>query len=39
MLPKELKMSVQAMMDVFSTALRGLFIVFTIASITFSLPD
>jgi len=26
-------------MDVFSTALRGLFIVFTIASITFSLPD
>uniref|UniRef100_A0A0A8XS08 Uncharacterized protein n=1 Tax=Arundo donax TaxID=35708 RepID=A0A0A8XS08_ARUDO len=35
-LPKELKMSVQAMMDVFNTALRGLFIVFTIASITFS---
>jgi hypothetical protein len=37
-LPKELKMSAQAMMDVLSTALRGLFIVFTTASTTFSLP-
>lgn len=31
-------MSAQAMMDVLSTALRGLFIVFTTASTTFSLP-
>lgn len=37
-LPKELKMSAHAMMDVLSTALRGLFIVFTTASTTFSLP-